>query len=257
MPSKYLRRALPGVFLYVLSSCSIDENAANQSYLAAAREYATGNFGQALRLTETALKQSPHHTASSLLAGKINFFDGEYEAARAHFADCLERIPRAGEAALWLARLYRFDGQPDKALESCGLVLASDPSDIAALRLAAALAREASDDGTAMLLLDRAAEASAEAGLVFLDRAALLWERGDDERARRDVELASSLLPETSAVRQVADRLGRRMADAGTGRAPVAYGTAETGGYEDDKAGDDGAAISGIGTDPSGVDSDE
>jgi tetratricopeptide (TPR) repeat protein len=83
-------------------------------------------------------------------------------------------------------------------------LLADDPLDPRILRFAAELAGDAGRTGSALAYLDRAAEASAESALVFVDRARARWIAGRGKEALEDLEKARVLLPwNTPLVRSI------------------------------------------------------
>jgi hypothetical protein len=76
-------------------------------------------------------------------------------------------------------------------------VLGEDPQNIRALRLGADLARDKgpAGDADASVFLNRAADASFETALVFLDRARFRWAGGKGAEALEDLQRARALLP--------------------------------------------------------------
>jgi tetratricopeptide (TPR) repeat protein len=139
-----------------------------------------------------------------VLLGKTRWYAGESVAAEKAFRSALRLRPSSAEARLGLARVLRSGAGSDEASSLVEDLLADDPSDIRALRLAAELATDRGETATAAAFLDRAAESAAETGLAFLDRARLLWIAGDGEGARRDLRAAIAVLPRDSAAARAA-----------------------------------------------------
>jgi tetratricopeptide (TPR) repeat protein len=163
-------------------------------YTGAAGLYREGRFSE----TAAALSEIKQFFPAVLLKGKAEFLSGDDEAAETSLRRALALKPGSADAALSLARLLR---EKDRAAEAEALVegvLGEDPQNIRALRLGADLARDKgpAGDADASVFLNRAAEASFESALVFLDRARFRWEGGKGEEALEDLKRARALLPE-------------------------------------------------------------
>jgi tetratricopeptide (TPR) repeat protein len=169
-------------------------------YARAAGAYSEGRFSEVPGLLAGAGAFPP----ALILRGKAEFFSGETQRAEELFRRALRKQPASAEASLYLARILREQG---KAAEAGALVeglIGDDPSDLRALRLAAELERDrgAGGEGAALALLDRAAEASSEAALVFLDRARLRWIAGKGPEALEDLQRVRALLPPGSPLQR-------------------------------------------------------
>jgi tetratricopeptide (TPR) repeat protein len=162
-------------------------------YTRAAALYGEGRFSE----TAAALSDIPQFFPGLLLRGKAEFLSGDDEAAEKSLRRALALRPGSADAALSLARLLREKGRMAEAGVLVEKVLGEDPQNIRALRLGADLAREKGPAGEAEagVFLNRAAEASFEAALVFLDRARLRWAGGRGEEALEDLRRARALLP--------------------------------------------------------------
>ena len=112
-----------------------------------------------------------------------------------------------------MARLFRENGDTETAVKLVETILADNPNDIRALRLAASLARErgVSGEAASAVLLDRAVEASwqvaADAALVLLDRARLRWNGGNSDDALEDLHRARAFLHGEGAVAKAIETL--------------------------------------------------
>jgi tetratricopeptide (TPR) repeat protein len=162
-------------------------------YAGAAGLYREGRFSE----TAAALSEVKQFFPAVLLRGKAEFLSGSDEAAERSLRRALALKPGSADAALSLARLLREKGRAAEAEALVEGVLGEDPQNIRALRLGADLARDKGPAGEAdaLVFLNRAAEASFEAALVFLDRARFRWEGGKGEEALEDLKRARTLLP--------------------------------------------------------------
>jgi len=190
-----------------------------KSYIAAAAAWDAGDFSVALDLANSCINGDYRFLPAVVLRGKALFLLGDDDGAIAALSKAVSLTPRAGQAALWLARAYRSHGEKEAAERVCQLALESDPSNIEMLRFASMLALDGGDTKAAGAFLDRAIEAAAEAGMAFVDRATLRWAGGDRLGASADLEAALALLPDNSraigAARAVATRI-RGMIEADT-----------------------------------------
>jgi predicted Zn-dependent protease len=136
--------------------------------------------------------------------------------AEKYLRRALSLRPGGVDVSLFLARLLREKGEAPEAEALTEAVLEQDPWNIRALRFAAELARDRGPAGEAAsaALLDRAAEASAEAALVFLDRARIRWIAGKGPAALEDLGRARLLLGENSPLLRPVEHLEERIAAA-------------------------------------------
>jgi uncharacterized protein HemY len=98
----------------------------------------------------------------------------------------------------------RETGKESAAKKIVEGLIADDPANIRALRLAASLN---GNSGAAMAFLDRAAAACEETALVFLDRARLLWIDGKRADALSDLRRAKALTPDGGELQRVINSL--------------------------------------------------
>ena len=146
---------------------------------------------------------------SLVLRGKAEYLSGDLAAADKSLKGALALRPENTEAALFLARLYRETGNKKEAQRLTEKILSDNPQDIRALRFAADLAKDrgAAGEAASAVLLDRAVEASAEAAMVFLDRARLRWAGGNSRGALEDLGRARVLLSRDSPVLKAVETL--------------------------------------------------
>lgn len=200
-----------------LSSGHADE--VLKTYAAAALAWDSGDFNAALPLAGSCLAMDHRFLPALMIRGKSLFLLGDDEQAIRTLSQAILETPRAGQAALWLARACRAHGDAARAERTCQLALQADPANIEVLRLASMLALDAGDARAALAYLDRSIEAAAEAGLAFVDRAALRWASGDGLGASTDLDAALAILPPGSsastAARATASRVRATMQGSG------------------------------------------
>jgi tetratricopeptide (TPR) repeat protein len=162
-------------------------------YARASAVYSEGRFDDTVRMLSGARSFPP----ALVLRGKAAYFSGDLETAEKSLRRALALRPSAAEASIYMIRILRERGREREAETLVEAVLTDDPSDVRALRLAADISREKGPSGEApaAAFLDRAAEASAETALVFLDRARFRWAAGNGEGALEDLRRARALLP--------------------------------------------------------------
>ncbi|MDR2965857.1 MAG: tetratricopeptide repeat protein [Treponema sp.] len=160
-------------------------------YAHASSAYAAGRF------TETAeiLNGQKKFVPALVLRAKAEYFSENLDKAEASCKKALKLRPSSFEAKLFLARVLREKEDLPGAVKLTESLLADNPQDIRALRLASNLANENGKTEEAAAFLDRAAEFSAESALVLLDRARLKWAAGKGPEALEDLSRAKAMLP--------------------------------------------------------------
>lgn len=210
---KYATTMLCAGIILLAGSCraASGSDATLKTYIAAASAWDAGDCSGALELANACVGAYSDFQPAVLLRGKALFLLGDDDAAIATLSKAVSLSPRAGQAALWLARAYRARGDLKEAQRVCDSALQADPSNIAMLRLASMLAIDGGDAGAARAFLDRALDGASEAGMAFVDRASMRWAGGDRLGASADIEAALVLLPTDSgaggAARVVAERI--------------------------------------------------
>ncbi|GHU02751.1 hypothetical protein FACS1894147_05340 [Spirochaetia bacterium] len=194
----------PVLLIFSCSGTSVS-NDMLEIYTRAAGLYSEGRFSE----TAAILEKSGSFTPALMLRGKAEFFSGNDNSAELLFRKVLKKRPAAAEASLYLARILREQektGEANKILEE---ILGDDPSDIRALRLRAemALDKGLAGNAEALALLDRAAEASSEAALVFLDRARLRWIAGNGLGALEDLQKVKVLISGSGPLAKAVENL--------------------------------------------------
>jgi len=165
-------------------------------YVRASDAYSHGRF---LEVSEILVNQNSF-VPSLILRAKAEYFYGDLEKAERTFRKAVKLRPSSFEASLYLARILHDKNNNESASQVLEILLADNPQDIRALRLAAEIALENRKYDEAVILLDRAAEFSAESAMVLLDRARLRWvASGNDEAAMQaaldDLHRAKAMLP--------------------------------------------------------------
>jgi tetratricopeptide (TPR) repeat protein len=182
--------------LFIVSLCIVSCGKKNDEeawllYTRASAAYSQGRFEESAELLEKAGSFMP----ARVLRAKSLYFCNRIEEAERLLRGVLRRNRGAAEASLFLARILREQGREEEAEKITELLLRDNPQDIRALRLASDLAGKRGDTENAAAFLDRAAEASAETALVFVDRAKLRWNAGNGTGALEDLKRAELLLP--------------------------------------------------------------
>jgi tetratricopeptide (TPR) repeat protein len=207
-------------FLLVFSLCAIIVNtsACNgkadaddvRLYVNAMELYGDGEFSQTAELLSGVKKFSPALT----LRAKSEYFLGNLEQAEKSCIKAVKYQPAAFEAKLFLARILRDKGETEKSRQLTEDMLTDNPNDIRLLRFASILAVERGDAAEAAVLLDRAAELSADSAMVLLDRARLRWIAGRGTEALEDLSRAGAMLPRNTPVLRSVNQLEKSITEA-------------------------------------------
>ena len=164
-------------------------------YARASSAYATGRFAETSEITAEILKGQKRFVPALVLRAKAEYFSGNFDSAEDSCKRAIKLRPSSFEAKYFLARVLREKGDLPGAVKLTESLLADNPQDIRALRLASDLAFESGKTDEAAVFLDRAAESSAESALVLLDRARLRWIAGKGPEALEDLSRAKAMLP--------------------------------------------------------------
>jgi len=200
---------LAGVMGLTLASCGVQKPGEEtlRAYGGAVKAYLEARYEDAIDLLAGVKKFPP----GLILKGKAEYFAGRIQEAEKTFRRACTLSPGGAEAQLYLARTLRDQGKIEEAGKVVEKILAGNPLNIQALRLAAGLAKERGPGGEAeeTAFLDRAADACAEGALVFLDRARLRWKEGRGKEALDDLKKARYLLVEGSPLAASVENLER------------------------------------------------
>jgi len=183
--------------IFLFASCSKSPDmAAIRLYVRASDAYAQGRFTDVIEI----MRDQNNFPPSLILRAKAEYFSGDLEKAEKTCRRVIKLRPSSLEASIYLARILRETGNSAGAQSVIESLLSDNPQDIRALRLAAEIASDAGKFDEALILLDRAAEYSAESAMVLLDRARLRWITGmGDEIAKNaaldDLSRARAMLP--------------------------------------------------------------
>jgi tetratricopeptide (TPR) repeat protein len=193
------------IFLMIFPGCRGETNYQAEKirlYVYASEAYAQGRFEQ----TGNILRDTKNFPPSLLLRAKAEYFGGEPERAEKTCRRLLKLRPSSYEGKLYLARILREKGETDSAIKEIESLLADNPQDIRALRLAAEISLEKRKYDEALVFLDKAAEFSAESAMVLLDRAILRWAADRKTEALEDLSRAKAMLPwDTPLLRSIAN----------------------------------------------------
>jgi tetratricopeptide (TPR) repeat protein len=215
MKNRRLRiTALKGIVCYllpVLVSCAAAPGEdILRRYSSASELYGQGRFSEAAEL----LGGRNGFPPALVLRAKAEYFSGELASAEKSCRLALKKRPGAFEAKFYLARILRENGDTPRAEKALEELLADNPHDIRSLRFAAELAAGEGKGAQAAVLLDRAVELSAEAAMVFLDRARIRWIAGRGAEALEDLGRARAVLPADAPLLRSVEHLESRIAEA-------------------------------------------
>jgi len=183
------------------------DNETIRIFVRASDSYAQGRFAEAAEI----LQEQKNFVPALILRAKAEYFSGDWEKAEKTCRKAIKLRSSSLEASLYLARILREKNNLKEARSVTESLLADNPQDIRALRLAAELSSDAGRYDEAVIFLDRAAEYSAECAMVLLDRARLRWvSAGADETALRsaldDLSRAKAMLPwDTPLLRSISN----------------------------------------------------
>ena len=178
-------------------------------YANALELYGGGQFSETAELLSE-VKFPPALT----LRAKAEYFQGDLERAENSSRQAAKLQPAYFESKFILARVLRDRGEYEKARQVTEDLLANNPNDIRLLRFAATLASDRGEAVRAAVLLDKAAELSAEGAMVLLDRARLRWIAGNGEAALEDLSRAEAMLPANTPVSRAINQLEKRITEA-------------------------------------------
>lgn len=202
---------LSGVIITLFASCSKKPDVEIIRLYANARElYSAGNFPGTSALLE-GVKDFP---PALVLRAKAEYFSGDLDKAEKICRQAIKCRSGAYEAKLYLARILRDKGEDSKARQLTDNLLADYPHDARLLRFAASIAMEHGDAAEAAVLLDQAAELSADGAMVLLDRARLRWIAGKGEDALEDLSRARVMLPWDTPIARSIHQLEKRITEA-------------------------------------------
>ena len=214
-----------GFWLFSCSPSSSPKKPDDETLILYARAqsvYAEGRFKEAAAMLDSG-RSLKKFVPALVLRGKALYFAGDLDGARFVFNKALKLRPSQTESSVYLARIYREQNDEETALSIVENMLADDPSNIRALRLAAQIASGRTGPGEpgASAYLNRAAEAAGETSLVLLDRARLRWREGRGAEALRDLHGAKGLIPVQNPIYRTIENLEAVIAQANAGKMPV------------------------------------
>lgn len=209
---KTITFVLAAVLILVTVSCSRQPSEkVLQSYLTALQAYESQKLDQALQLAKSVQREAALFAPAFNLAGRILYAQGEIDSAIIDFSKAVELQKSSIDNRLWLARALNAGGRSEEVLLVLNSILTDNENNVAALRMLATAAKENDDAAESLYLLNQAISGQAEYGLVFMDRAELLWAAGKSDDALRDMRIAIELLPAGSALSAAAEEILQRM----------------------------------------------
>jgi tetratricopeptide (TPR) repeat protein len=179
------------VALVFVSCAKTPDTKTIRLYVSASEAYASGKFPETIEI----LCKEKRFAPALVLRAKAEYFSGDFDNAEKTCRAAIRRRPSSFEAKLFLARVLREKDDLKGSVQLIESLLADNPQDIRALRLAAELAGQTGKNDEASAFLDRAAEFSAESAMVLLDRARLRWTAGKGQEALEDLSRAKAMLP--------------------------------------------------------------
>jgi len=207
LQKSFIRSALYIAFCAVLCaacvSCVKSPNTETiRLYVRASDAYSQKHFAEVIEL----LHNQNNFPPALILRAKAEYFFDNMDKAEKTCRRVIKLRPSSLEANLYLARILREKGDTAGAETLIESLLADNPQDIRALRLAAELASDNGKYDSAGVFLDRAAEYSVESAMVLLDRARLRWTAGKNEEALEDLSRAKAMLPwDTPLLRSISN----------------------------------------------------
>lgn len=175
----------------LISSCSKKTDTETiRLFVNASDAYALGQFNLAAEI----LQKEKRFPPALILRAKAEYFSGDIEKAEKTWRRVIKLRPSSMEAHLYLARIFREKGDLAGAMNITENIITDNPQDIRSLRLAAELAMDVGKFDDAVILLNRAAEYSAESAMVLLDRARLRWIAGISDNSLQETVLQQAVL---------------------------------------------------------------
>jgi tetratricopeptide (TPR) repeat protein len=193
---------LCAIIICAVSCAKTPDTETIRLYVRASDAYAQKQFAEVIDL----LHKQNNFPPALILRAKAEYFFDNMDKAEKSCKRAVKLRPSSLEANLYLARILREKGDHSGAKTLIESLLADNPQDIRALRLAAELASDTGKYDEATIFLDRAAEFSAESAMVLLDRARLRWVVGKSEEALEDLSRAKAMLPwDTPLLRSISN----------------------------------------------------
>ena len=193
---------LSGLIILFASCVKSPDMESIRLYVHAYEAYSQGRLDDVIEV----LNSQNNFQPALILRAKAEYFSGDLKKAESSCRRAVKLRPSSMEASLYLARILRESGDLAGAEKLTEGMLADNPQDIRALRLAAELASDAGKFDEAAVFLDRAADFSAESAMVLLDRARLRWIAGRSEDALDDLSRARAMLPwDTPLLRSISN----------------------------------------------------
>jgi tetratricopeptide (TPR) repeat protein len=143
------------------------------------------------------LAATPHAANEAFSIGLRAYQRGDYERALENFQQAVQMNPEAADIPFIMGEIYQAQGDYGLALQAYQEALMKNPA-YAPANLGLARAELALDPAADVRdLLDQAIASDPKYGEAYLERAAWLLAKGEDEAAMQDLEAAQELLPDS------------------------------------------------------------
>ena len=165
------------------------------NYMHALLEFHQKNDRAAREAIQQALKSSPDHVPSMLLAGSIDLRLGFHAQAQAHLGRVLERTPGNLAARKLLISSLSQSGQAQRAIEVLQPALSQAPEDGALMALAGEVYMQTNEFAKAAQYYERAVKAEPRSSEARTKLGLSRMATGETDRALADLEAAVQLEP--------------------------------------------------------------
>jgi tetratricopeptide (TPR) repeat protein len=195
----------PAILILLLASCarrsaSQPPEEVLQRYLLARSLYSEQRLAEALQVLLDEHGRAPAFAASSFLAGKIRFFQQDYDQARLFWEQTLAHNPGHLDTSKWLARLLLLQGEVEEAERLVAAALYSSAEDPELLILMGRIRRSRHDLAGAIEFYRKAQLFSERLAEASLELAELYYGFGLRDRAEQELSRAQALLSEGSSL---------------------------------------------------------
>lgn len=187
------------VLLYSAFATGCELSTANieteQAYELANGAFLRRDLSQAQKLATELLAREPGFTPARILAGKIQYYNKNYEGARNFFEEAVDRDPNNSNAKVWLSRTWGLHepARPREALELLDETLRRDGGDIEAWYLKGLLHEKTEELDQAIASYRAAANQGRRLALVHLQLALIYHKANFPEKAAAELAISAVL----------------------------------------------------------------
>jgi tetratricopeptide (TPR) repeat protein len=141
---------------------------------------------------------TPHPRSEAYRTGQRAFLEGDWEKALDFFNQALSLEPEAADIQYYIGEIYRFLGQPQKAITAYMRALAID-GNFAPAFLGKAQANLSIDpEADVEKDLNKAIALDSSLSGAYLQRASFYMAAGEEDKAQKDIQAAGELLPDSA-----------------------------------------------------------